>query len=316
MPAPSSSPRPLLLRACWAPAAALALGACGDDASVSPDASLADADTPVADAGARQGCDRVDLLFLIDSSPSMDLEHASLGRALPDFLEVLADYGTPAGAALDYRIAISTVGRDLVYYQDTPVGAPVYYAESGDDGVLRAGCGRERAWVEASDADAAEVLACRADVGLAGPPTEMPMLMVEWATYAQVIDGNNPDFLRADAPLIVVIVTDEDDCSRTDNYFTVPVGGALCDDVQPPERLRDYLDTLKGARDRWAAVVVAGAGDAGCSSKFGDATAAPRLAAFAASSPDNVAFESICRGNMAFALDRVLEVVDAACAAR
>ena len=34
-------------------------------------------------------------------------------------------------------------------------------------------------------------------------------------------DGTNSGFLRPDALLAVVILTDEDDCSREDNNFTI-----------------------------------------------------------------------------------------------
>ena len=61
----------------------------------------------------------------------------------------------------------------------------------------------------------ATTLGCRANVGTGGPSFEMPLLMAKWALAERVKTGRTPGFLRDDALLGVVMLTDEDDGSST-----------------------------------------------------------------------------------------------------
>jgi len=157
------------------------------------------------------------------------------------------------------------------------------------------------------------VLSCRANVGTGGPSYEMPLLMTKWALGERVTDGTNAGFLREDALLGVVMLTDEDDASTTQNNFTVTVTAQPPIDYHPQD-LVQFLDTLKGNRSRWAAGVIAGPTD--CSSGFGEATKATRLQDFvmkANSQSTQASFSSICDGNLTMALQKTLDTFQTAC---
>lgn len=179
-----------------------------------------------------------------------------------------------------------------------------------------------RRWMERSDGDVGTTFPCVAMVGTSGPGVEMPLLATEMALVDRVGDGTNTGFIREDALLALVIITDEDDCSRRDNPIMVtldvmmPGVADVCDsaspNVEPLTRFIDVLDGVKGSRGRWAAAVTAG--ETSCTSAFGDATAAPRLQEFVRLAGPNAVFSSICEGNLVSALDDAFNTFELACA--
>ena len=121
--------------------------------------------------------------------------------------------------------------------------------------------------------------------------------------------------MREDALLGLVILSDEDDCSRTDNNFTVESDQCHPEwpENVPIDHFTTTLDTIKGDRGRWATAVIAGPNN--CSSDFGDAINARRLQQFASEAGTNGVFSSICQGDLSGALADALETFDAACEA-
>ena len=273
-------------------------------------------DSPGPDAGdvttePRQ-CNKMDLVFVIDDSGSMQEEQGNLATNFPMFATLLSSYVTPSGEKIDYRIAVTTTGRDLMYtVTNGPITLP--QSESGDNGAFRDNCNMTKRFLEPTDANMQQVLSCRANVGTGGPSYEMPLLMTSWALGKRVMDGTNGGFLREDALLGVVMMTDEDDASTEQNNFTVTVTAQPPVDFHPAD-LITFLDTLKGHRSRWAAGVIAGPTD--CSSGFGMATKATRLQDFvmkANSSSPQASFSSICDGDLTSALQKTLDTFQAAC---
>jgi hypothetical protein len=161
-------------------------------------------------------------------------------------------------------------------------------------------------------------------VGIGGPTDEQPLAAVSDALGPRVGDGTNAGFVRDDALLAVVVLTDEDDCSVTGERFTidseVPSSGAACVPGRPVE-LVDVsatlasLDTLKGDPGRWAMAVIAGPGPGTCSSPFGDAQPAARLLDLVARKQPNASFSSLCEGDLTGALADALATFDQACRA-
>jgi hypothetical protein len=275
----------------------------GGDDTTGPDA--AETTTP------RQ-CNKMDLVFVIDDSGSMQEEQANLATNFPMFAQLLSSYVTPDGEHIDYRIAVTTTGKDLMY---TIVNGPISLpqSENGDDGAFRNNCNMTKRFLEPTDANMQQVLACRANVGTGGPSFEMPLLMTKWALDKRVVDGTNAGFLRSDALLGVVMLTDEDDASTEQNNFTVTATSQPPVDFHPAD-LITFLDTLKGHRTRWASGVIAGPTD--CSSSFGSAAKATRLQDFvtqANSTSTQASFSSICDGNLTGALQKTLDTFQAAC---
>src|SRR5690606_31819645 len=224
-----------LLRSSFVVCSALALG-CGpsdrmtdtvggdDDGAAGVDAGGSDNPN---DPDRAEKCNRMDLVFVIDDSGSMVEEQENLAANFDDFIAVLEAYQTEDGQPLDYRVAVTTSGRDLSYTIDEEpitipgIGTidppPIPFTEAGDNGLFRQGCGMSRPWLERTDGDVSTTFACVAEVGTGGPSIEMPL-----QTSRMALEGTiNQGFLREDALLALVILTDEDDCSRPDNNFTV-----------------------------------------------------------------------------------------------
>lgn len=276
----------------------------GDDTNPGPDADNGTT-TP-------KQCNKMDLVFVIDDSGSMMEEQSNLATNFPMFATLLSNYVTPDGEHIDYRIAVTTTGKDIMYtVQNGPISLPMN--EDGDNGAFRNNCNMTKRFLEPTDANMQQVLSCRANVGTGGPGFEMPLLMTKWALGERVTDGTNAGFLRDDALLGVVMLTDEDDASTTQNNFTVTVTSQPPVDYQPQD-LVQFLDTVKGHRTRWAAGVIAGETD--CMSSFGNAVKATRLQDFvskANSSSTQASFSSICDGNLTAALQKTLDTFQAAC---
>src|SRR4051794_28884306 len=75
-------------------------------------------DAPVAPPsdGNEQRCEKIDVLFVIDNSGSMEQEQQNLIANFPQFIHVLDASG------LDYRVAVTTTGRDYSWTMATPFG--------------------------------------------------------------------------------------------------------------------------------------------------------------------------------------------------
>ncbi len=268
-----------------------------------------------ADAAPARACQKMDFVFVIDDSGSMGEEQTNLASNFPAFIDVVENYTTSAGDQLDYRIAITTTGRDVDYTIDV-FGTQIPFNDRGDNGAFRQECGMTRRWLERGDADVKTTFSCAAKVGTGGPTLEMPLYALELALNDRVSDGTNQNFLRDDALLAVVILTDEDDCSRTDNNFTIPNDQCTGGQAQPVEPIAGYvsmLDTVKGDRGRWATAIIAGPGPGSCSSGFGEAIEAVRLGEFATLTGTNAVFSSICDGDLATALQNAISTFSAAC---
>ncbi len=166
-----------------------------------------------------------------------------------------------------------------------------------------------RRWLERDDPDMATTFSCAANVGIEGPGWEMPLQASQLALSPPMSNGMNGGFLRDDALLAIVYLTDENDCSRRDNNFTVSSNEACTS--EPVQSWVDFFDGIKGERGRWATAVIAGPTD--CESDFGMAAAAPRMQEFVTLTGANAVFSSICSGDLAPALASALDTFTAAC---
>ena len=175
---------------------------------------------------------------------------------------------------------------------------------------FRQNCGLPRPWLERTDPGMAAKFACAANVGTGGPAIEMPLRAAELA----VAPETNPGFLRDDALLGVVMITDEDDCSRRTSPFETQGDGCAENGDADLATVTSFItgfDLRKGDRARWATAVIAAPAD--CHSAFGDAAHAIRLQQFAQESGTNAVFSDICQGNLAPALAEALDTFQAAC---
>lgn len=259
-------------------------------------------------------CQKMDILFVVDDSGSMKEEQSNLAANFPKFVDTLNGFKTKSGSSLDWRIAVTTTGRD-VRYTVAFGGQSLPMDEKGDNGAFRSGgkCGGAKRWVDKSDPDAVQTFTCRAEVGTGGPGMEMPLLTTRMALTDRMNDGTNAGFLRDDALLAIVILTDEDDCSREDNDFTLSGTDTGCtgSSVRPVGLFTQAFDAAAKGPGRWATAVIAGASK--CKSSFGEAEEATRLKELVALAGKNGVFSSICDGDLTKGLQAALSTFDAAC---
>ena len=265
------------------------------------------------DAGPQQFCDKMDILFVIDNSGSMSEEQGNLAANFPLFIEVLDTFQTEIGSEIDYRVAVTSTGRDMSWTEELLPGFPFPTSQTGENGELLQRCGMPRRWLERADPDVATTFSCAAELGSMGAHIEMPLYAVKLAFDDRIADGTNVGFLRDDALLAIVILTDEDDCSREDDGFTVTGGKTPCDDAEPVGPYKQFLDDTTGGPGRWAVAVIAGPGPGVCTSSFGSADEAVRLKEIVDLAGDTGVFSSICEGDLTGALEQALGTFETAC---
>ncbi len=208
------------------------------------DVSAPETDGQAGDeGGGDQGCTKVDFLFVIDASPSMDAEQTQLLASFPGFIDSIRS----TVAAQDYHILVTDVDSVPQY---TPVGdnefcdddsccGPTCSADqmgnwcnnnpcgdhSGDcDFTLGAGkdddenwstcpMPQDRRWLDGSDPNLLESFQCVARVGTYGHYDETQAAAIVSALQPDEAQGCNAGFLRDDAVLVVTLITDEEDQS-------------------------------------------------------------------------------------------------------
>lgn len=282
----------------------------GDDDDV--DARPAhDADQQFPQGDAREsGCQQIDVLFVIDNSGSMELEQTNLIANFPTFISVLDASG------LDYRVGVTTTGRNYNYTTTLPgIGTIPQVLTGGDNGKLLhpAACHMAHPWIDKLDPNASATFQCVANVGIGGPPDEMPLGAVRDAFEDRIADGTNAGFHRPDALLALVILTDENDCSY-EQPVNLSFPQFLCGSMMEPiGNYVSFLDGYAGNRSKWATAVIAGKGPGACTSSLGDAEEATRLKEFVTATGTNAIMSSICDGDLSIGLGQALALFASAC---
>ncbi len=204
----------------------LLLGACNDHPMLPLDAVVSVARVQSVEVPERP---QLDLLFVVDDSGSMAEEQASLAA---NFAEVARFLQTDLGGRADVRVAVTST--DLVRADRR--GAFVQPTRPGCEAQAPIlALGPDTASSFASVETVAAQLACLTDLGVRGSNREKGLEAMRLALDCNgpnaaafgrccVPDGDGravydrqcddtPDFLRPDALLAVVFLTDEDDCS-------------------------------------------------------------------------------------------------------
>ena len=255
-------------------------------------------------------CKKMDLVFVVDDSGSMDQEQTNLAANFPKFIEVLNKFTTKNGEPIDYRIAVTTTGVDLTISQDLfGISVPAQ-TQKGDNGKFRTNKNMSRSWLERSDTNMSATFSSIAAVGTNGPGWEMPLQASRLALRERLNDSNKA-FIRDDALLGIVYLTDEEDCSVGAPSAKLSSSQTCADVSEDPANFVKFFDELKKGHDRWATAVIAGATD--CTSSFGNAQEAKRLKSFVAQVGKTAVFSSICEGDLSGALTKALQTFDAAC---
>ncbi len=165
---------------------------------------------------------KLDILFMIDDSTSMTPLQSRLAGGIPSFMTVLQ--GLPGGLP-DLHVAVISSSLGAGAFADVPgcgIGSP-----GNDDGKFQhlAGCGLapSQSFVKASTSGAsnnftgtlASVVGCLTQLGDSGCGFEHQLESTRQALIksSRTDDPDNAGFLRDDAYLAIIMLTNEDDCS-------------------------------------------------------------------------------------------------------
>jgi hypothetical protein len=252
-----------------------------------------------------EGCQFIDVLFIVDISASMSEEKANLNANFPMFVDVLDDYiADPNTAATAYRLGLTN--SSIVDNLDGQ-------SSFGLDGALYDGAGgfgpdcnfMGKLWIDGPAPSVSDSFSCAAplpksdcnsctDIGKERPLDTIEMF-IEKSAPAMVNEG----FYRgAESLFVVVILSDEDDDAS--NSTTTPA------------QTKAALDTFADGEERYVVVTIAGPQNGGCDSNFGSAAAAPTLHEFTNAVPNGV-LGDICQGDLAQSLEDALAVIVDAC---
>lgn len=193
-----------------------------------------------------------------------------------------------------------------------------------DEGVLKArsGCGLDpkngRYLVSHSGSnnnfsgDIASVFACLAELGTVGSGREQPLASVRMALSGLI--PANDGFLRRDAHLAVVYITDEDDQSSVpdDPYTLFPVR-TFVDEMRLLFSRSVTISAIAGWPDNYDAGIYATGpnptGTSGCKSANGDAEMAFRLKQFVDSFGATGKMLSICQNDFSSAMAQIGQLI-------
>lgn len=181
--------------------------------------------------------DQIDILFVIDDSASMVSEQELLADGFDDFIGGIAETNT------DFHVGVIKIDFEL--------GDPSRGVLFGDPAYVTRDDEYEKLFVERAT-----------NIGTDGSGREKGLEAAHYALSPQTTaaGGPNAGFLRSSANLLVVIVSDEDDCSDGGS-FGVEFDRLDCyrrsDDLVPVPTWVERLRAIKGSRDqvRIAAIV-------------------------------------------------------------
>jgi len=204
---------------------------------------------------------QTDILFVVDNSNSMTEEQAGVARELPTFIQVLK---AGAGVEQDLRVGLVDTsvyaafdnGRGQVLVTPFPQGGWLRQFPLADGGPTDGA-----RWLSDPDPEMVPRLAVAIQgLGVNGSYQETPFeaarIALTQTGFWQVLpDGGSPNagFLRPGARLLVVAVSDEDDCSEMSFrpapkvFFNDVDDQDFCtrhEDLLTP--VKDYLDAFRG----------------------------------------------------------------------
>lgn len=167
-----------------------------------------------AEGGDDDGCQKVDLLFVIDNSGSMHDNQVNLIASFPSLVQAMQDSLVDVD---DYHVGV--VGTDDYFGNEDgcqTIGALVTQTQGEHSSASTCGPFVGGRYMTDDEPDLAAAFSCAAQMGSEGADRERPMEALFTALNPAVnpdfpLDGCNDGFLRDDALLVIVLVTDTDD---------------------------------------------------------------------------------------------------------
>ncbi len=228
-----------------------------DDDEQKLDTPPQDSDGPMGgdEASVADGCKKVDLLFVIDNSGSMADEQANLIASFPGFIDAMRDQLDDTEG---YNVGVTTSDLYLGSLDCLQEGALV--TSTLGVGSSNRTCSpyvSGKSFMTEED-DLASTFACAAQVGTEGDGNERPMqtLLAAVSPALNAPGACNDGFVRDDALLVIVIITDEEDDHEAMGCMngmvnTDPQSGSMGE----PDQWYDAVVQAKGGDERSVVVL-------------------------------------------------------------
>ncbi|MEM6989019.1 MAG: hypothetical protein AAF721_00935 [Myxococcota bacterium] len=267
-----------------------------------------------------EGCQKVDFLFVVDSSGSMEDEQDNLLASFPGFITAIEE----TLQINDFHVMVIDAGALDGAGCEGTLGAGRVRSGAGQD------CGLvgDTRYATAEQPDLGAAFTCMANRGDGGPGDERTMDALLQGVGLQNVVGNcNAGFIRDDAILVVTIITDEEDSPADAPVDTPPLDGSCGPiDADPNSNGEpgQWKQTLVGAKngDEASVVVLGLLGDcdiggcpgmsAGLFGSLSGAEPAPRLRQFVESF-DNGTTGPVCADNYGPFFLGAVGVIDSVC---
>jgi hypothetical protein len=199
------------------------------------------------DGGEFEGCQKVDILFVIDNSGSMSEEQTSLLASFSGFVDgIQAELAT----ADSYHVGVVTTDA---YANNAPgcTGLGSLVTQTGGDAALGQDClpfSSGKRYLDDTEPDLDAKFSCIAQVGISGSGDEIQAQSGYEAVQPAINAPGacNDGFIRDDALLVVVIITDEEDTPECIPFFGC-LGGGSADN--PPDWFQRYADAKNGIQE-------------------------------------------------------------------
>ncbi len=214
-----------------------------------------------ADLPMDEGCQKVDLLFVIDNSGSMQNEQASLVASFGGFV---AGIQAALDTADSYHVGVVTTDS----YGSNADGCKSLGAlvtRTGGEASSGTNClpfSSGMRYLDDTEPDLATKFACIAQVGISGSGDEI-QAEAGYRAISPNLNGPgacNEGFVREDALLVVVIITDEDDEEDCNIFFGCD-GGSNGD---PADWFQQFTNYKGGIEENIVLLSLVGGPNNGC----------------------------------------------------
>ena len=244
------------------------------------------------------GCERIDLVFSVDPSGSMDEELDAMATdVFPGFASALLDVG---GGLQDYRVGVIDA-----------CPTPANFHTGGSAGECNFESGES--WMTSESSSLNAEFSC---VGMIDRQNncsgqnddEQPIAAAVASLSSPAIDNANQGFLRDDALLVVVAITDEDECP--DHPDCSDTGDSRADG------LYSQLVAVKGDVRKTVFLGIGGGLPSGCApGTYGDADPANLLNKVTNRFTDEGrgVWWDLCAGQLEDGLSEAIAIIDSAC---
>jgi hypothetical protein len=192
-----------------------------------------------------ESCQKVDLLFIIDNSGSMADEQDNITASFPGFINGML---TTLEDAESYHVGVVTTDP---YSGNAPgctmIGSLVTQTSGTDSSNAVCTPFADGFRFMTENDDLAAKFTCAAKPGTAGSGDERPMDAVRAALSANLNAPGacNAEFLRDDALLVLVFITDEEDDHEIVPIFNIQMGS----DGNPPDWFADVVARKAGIEE-------------------------------------------------------------------